>query len=920
MRRNPRTTELLLLMAAAPAVLLIFALVTASSGRTLGWEDFIVPGALLLGFAVAHVAVRRLAPYADPIILPVVALLTGVGLAVVTRLDVKLAATQVVWVFVGVAALVVTLVAVPSLERLARYKYTLMLGGIVLLLLPMVPGLGREVNGAKLWVHLGTFTFQPSELAKIVIVLALAAYLADNRDMLSISVRKFLGIGIPSMRHLGPLLAMWAVSLVILVALKDLGSSLLFFGIFLVMVYVATGRSAYVILGLILFAIGAYGAFLMFGHVQVRVDIWLHPFADASGKGYQLVQSLFSLAAGGLFGDGIGRGLPTRIPFVVTDFVYAAIGEELGLLGGVALLVGYLAIVYRGLAIAARSRSDMAQLTAVGLATALGLQVFVIVGGVSGLIPLTGITLPFVSYGGSSILANFILVALLLRAGDEAAKVGATVRETKTSVLSGIASGRRATRVAWLVTVLFGLLVANLTWVQVVNADALAANPYNTRRAAQEMTADRGAIVTADGVTLAQSKPAGGRVFVRSYPMGTLASHVVGYFTARYGRAGIEAAENETLLGRRNVASVQDLIAQAAGLPVPGNDVVLTIDSATQKTAESVLAGHRGAVVALDPRTGAVLALASSPGYDPATIESEWKKLTSDPVAAPLVNRATTALYPPGSTFKVVTLTGFLANGVGTPDTSYPAPATTIIGGGKVTNFQGTGYGSATVTEATEKSINTVYAQMGVALGAPRLVAQADAYGFDHKLPFGLPVRTSRMPRPAGMNTWETAWAAVGQPVSSTPKPAVGPVATPLQMALVAAGIADDGVMMKPYLVRAVTDPAGKPLSETQASQWLVATSPATAATVKQLMIDVVRNGSGRRAAIPGVQVAGKTGTAEASKSQLPHAWFIGFAPADAPTVAVAVVLENAGVGGEQAAPAAKQVIQSGLGAAGRAR
>lgn len=920
MTRNPRTTELLLLIAAAPAVLLVFALVIASSGRPLGWEDFIVPGALLLGFAVAHLSLRWLAPYSDPIILPVVALLTGVGLAFVTRLDAKLAATQVVWVFVGVGALVGTLALVPSLERLARYKYTLMLAGLVLLLLPMVPGLGREVNGAKLWIHLGGFTFQPSEIAKILIVLALAAYLADNRDVLSVSVRKFMGIGIPSMRHLGPLVAMWAVSLVALVALKDLGSSLLFFGIFLVMVYVATGRSAYVIIGLVLFAIGAYIAFLLFGHVRIRVDIWLHPFADASGKGYQLVQSLFSLAAGGLAGAGIGRGLPTRIPFVTTDFVYAAIGEEIGLLGGVALLVGYLVIVYRGLAIAARSRSDMAQLTAVGLATALGLQVFVIVGGVTGLIPLTGITLPFVSYGGSSILANFILIGLLLRAGDEASKVGAAVRETKTSVLSGIASGRRATRVAWLMTALFGALVLNLTWVQVVNADALASNPYNTRRAAQEMTADRGAIVTADGLTLAQSKPVGGGRFRRTYPMGPLAGHVVGYFTARYGRSGIEASANETLLGRRNVASFTDLIDQAAGLPVPGNDVILTIDSPTQKTAEKVLSGQRGAVVALDPKSGAVLALASSPGYDPSKIEAEWKALNGDAKGAPLVDRATTALYPPGSTFKVVTLTGYLANGVGTPATEYEAPATMIIGGGKVTNFQQRGYGTASVAEATTKSINTVYGQMGAALGAPRMVAQANSFGFDQKMPFDLPVRPSRMDRPADMNTWETAWAACGQPVSSTAKPARGPVATPMQMALVASGIATGGKVMKPYLVRAVTDPAGNRLSYTQPSQWLTATDGRTAATVNTLMVDVVENGSGARAQIDGIKVAGKTGTAEVSKSQEPHAWFIGFAPAENPTVAVAVVLENAGVGGQQAAPAAKQVIEAALGAAGRAR
>ncbi len=918
MKRNPRTTELLLLVAAAPAVLLVFGLVHASKGGALTWFDFAVPAALLVAFVVAHLSLRFLAPYADPIILPVVALLTGIGLAFVTRLDAKLAASQVVWVFAGVAALVITLAGVPSLERIARYKYTLMLGGVVLLVLPLVPGIGHEVNGAQLWLRLGPLTFQPSEIAKILIVVALAAYLADNRDVLSVSHRKILGVGVPAMRHLGPVIVMWGVSLLILVGMKDLGSSLLFFGIFLTMLYVATGRSAYVVVGLVLFAIGAYVAFRLFGHVQLRVDIWLHPFADASGKGYQIVQSLFSLAAGGLMGTGIGKGLPRRIPFVTTDFVYSAIGEEIGLLGGAALLIAYLVIVYRGLAIASRSRSDMAQLTAVGLTAALGLQVFVIVGGVSGLIPLTGITLPFISYGGSSILANFILVALLLRAGDEAAKVGAVARETKTSVMAGIASGRRATRVAWLMTALFTLLIANLTWVQIVNAESLASNPYNSRRMAADMTADRGSIITADGTVLAESKSVGSGKFVRQYPAGSLAGHVVGYFTPRYGRAGIESAMNETLVGRRDTGSIQSAIEAAAGLPVQGNDVVLTIDSVTQKAAEQVLQGRRGSVVAVDPRTGAVLAMASAPGFAPATVDADWTKLNADPAAAPLLDRATTALYPPGSTFKVVTLTGSLAGGVCTPDTTYKAPSLLMLGGGRVTNFHMADFGTATVKQATANSINTVFAQMAVQLGAPRLVAQAQGFGFDSKMPFTLPTRTSKMTPPALMNTWETAWAGCGQPVSSGKVPAVGPVATPLQMALVAAGIADQGTVMAPYLVKEVTASNGHVLSTTSQQKWKTATDPATASTVRDLMVNAVENGSGNRASVSGVAVAGKTGTAEASKSQQPHAWFVGFAPADNPTVAVAIIFENAGVGGEEAAPAASTVIQAALGAAAR--
>ncbi|MGE5434076.1 MAG: FtsW/RodA/SpoVE family cell cycle protein, partial [Candidatus Doudnabacteria bacterium] len=269
-----RTTELLLLLAATPPVLLVFALVDMQQAKAFSAESLYVPGALLVAFVVAHAAVRRFARNADPGLLPVTFVLAGVGLAVVTRLDSALAASQVVWLFASVAALVVTLIAVPSLETLSRYKYTLMVGGLVLLLLPAF--IGREINGAKLWIRFGAVGFQPGEIAKVLIVLFLAAYLAENRELLSISTRRWLGMRFPEPRTLGPLLLMWVVSLLVLVFERDLGSSLLFFAIFLVMLYTATGRPAYVAVGLVLFGAGATTAYFLFSPVRTRVDIWLH--------------------------------------------------------------------------------------------------------------------------------------------------------------------------------------------------------------------------------------------------------------------------------------------------------------------------------------------------------------------------------------------------------------------------------------------------------------------------------------------------------------------------------------------------------------------------------------------------------------------------------------------------------------------
>jgi len=910
--RSRRTIELLLLLAAVPPVMLVFALTAGAARQTLSAGDFIAPIGLMLAFAAAHLAARRFAPGADPVLLPVTALLSGVGLAMVSRLDPTLAAPQTAWLFVGVALLAVVLATVPSLEKVGRYKYTIMLVALALLLAPAL--VGREINGAKLWLRIGGMSFQPAEIAKIALVVFLAAYLAEFREVLTVSTRKFLGLHMPRARHLGPLLMMWAVSLVVLVAEKDLGSSLLFFGIFLVMITVATGRWSYPIVGTVLFAAGATLAFLLFAHVRVRVDIWLDPFADAAGKGYQLVQSLFALAAGGLTGVGPGRGIPTRIPFVATDFVFAAIGEELGLLGGAAIVIAYLVLCLRGLATAVRARSDMASFTAAGLVAALGLQTFVIVGGVTRLIPLTGITLPFISYGGSSIVANFVLLALLMRAGDDTAESGEeVVAGGQSRGLGRVALSRRLVGVGWFVTALTVALVGNLTWVQVLQARSLNNDARNTRNLDKELRAERGAILTSDGVVLAQSVRRADGFYRRTYPAGKLAAHATGYYSARYGRSGIESARNDVLAGHRDYASFQDVMDDALGRAVPGNDVVLTIDSGVQKAAERALAGHRGAVVAIDPTTGAVLALASSPGFSPGDIDADWKKLSSDP-DAPLVDRAISSVYPPGSTFKVVTLTKVLASGIAGPDTVLPAPGVLSIGGGKVTNFEGAGYGSATLRKATQSSINTVYAHLGDRLGPVALVDQARAFGFDAPVPFELAVTPSVMAAPESMTKWETAWAAVGQPVGS--HAVNGPVATAMQMALVASGVANDGVVMRPHLVDHTEDAAGATIAATQPLALTTATDPETAAAVRALMVSVVEGGSGWRAGISGVKIAGKTGTAEIGKGLDSHAWFIAFGPASGsstPRIAVAIVLENAGVGGRIAAPAARQVLKAGL-------
>ncbi len=378
--------------------------------------------ALFLGlYLAAHVVTRLSLPAADPYLLPVIALLTGIGLTMIYRVDPDLALRQGLWVVVGLAAYAACSLFLRDYRRLDGIKYVLGLSAIVLLALPAIPGLGETINGATLWIRLGPVTFQPGELAKVLIVVFLAGYLRDKREVLTSGPGL---LGLPSAKHLGPLLLLFGGAMLVLFQTKDLGGALLYFSVFLTMLYVATGRWLYVISGLGLFALGAYGLYHVAGHVQDRVSIWLDPWQDPSGAGYQLVQSIYAISSGGLFGSGLGQGVlvaqggETYIPFLETDFIYSALAQELGLFGAAAVILLYVVLIYRGFKIAMLADDGFSKLLACGLTATIGIQAFIIVGGVTGLIPLTGITLPFVSYGGSSIVANFVLVWLLLAVSD----------------------------------------------------------------------------------------------------------------------------------------------------------------------------------------------------------------------------------------------------------------------------------------------------------------------------------------------------------------------------------------------------------------------------------------------------------------------------------------------------------------------
>ena len=900
-----RNIELLLLCIAAPIVIVLFSMLVLVGGQSLSFNTLGVPIGIFVAFLGCHFAVRLLAPNADPAILPITFALSGIGIAFVTRLAPDMAGRQLIWLFLGVAALVLVLAVVRSLEKLAEYKYCFMIVGIMLLLAPMLPIIGSEVNGSRLWLQFGGFSFQPGELAKICIIIYLAGYLAQHRELLSIFSWKVGPIRLPSLATLLPLIFMWALAFLVVVLEKDLGSALVLFLVFLVMLYISTGKKFYIIIGVLMAGVASYLLYKYFAHVQTRVEIWQDPWTDAQGSGYQLVQAIYSFADGGIFGVGIDKGLCTNIPYVESDFIFAAIAEECGLLGAAGVLLLYLTFAIRGVCVAARAKSDIAAFIAVGGTAIIVLQAFIIVGGVTRLIPMTGITLPFISQGGTSLICGFIIVALLLKCGDEATGLNT---EMKTSVMKAVhedegvlgryALSKRLTLQVVIYSLMFAALVANLTYLMVIDADNVKNMSSNNHTIAKEATSERGSISMSDGTVLAKSEKQTDGTYERVYPSGDLASHVVGYYSTRYGTSGLESSWNDTLKGHRNMASVDDLLNYMMGTKVTGNDIKLTLNTNVQKAAQAALSGYKGSCVVMDPTTGEVLAMASSPTYDANDVENVLEQAAASTTNddSSLLNRATDTISSPGSTFKTVTLTTAFENDVANENTIFSAPGSITLGNALVTNYAGAGYGRVTLKRGFEYSLNTVFGQLGVQIGAERLVGEAEKFGFNQNVKFDVSVAKSLMPDPAEMTEWETAWAAAGEPVGEHTSPA-GPQTNTFQMALVAAAIANDGKIMQPYLVKSVNNANGEVSYEAKSEVYKTVTTKEVADRVLECMKGVITAGTAGAAAVSGVTVAGKTGTAE-NEGRNPDSWFIGVADANGKkNVVIAIELEQVAEG-----------------------
>jgi peptidoglycan glycosyltransferase len=826
----------------------------------------------------------------DPVLLSPVWVLCALGIAATARVRPDAVPWQLLWVVVGWFAFVVTASIEPLLDWLRVYRWVWLALAIVLVLATFFVGVDPTGQGARLWLGAGRIVFQPAEILRVALVVFLAAAFSEGapRDTAASAADS------PPASHARAALAFGvvAVSAALVMVQGDFGPALIFVGSFLGLLYIATGRPSHVLLGSVAFAIPAVMAFVASDRIQTRVSAWLDPWADPQGVGYQSLQAIGGLAFGGIAGAGPGYGHPGLIPAAHTDYALAVVGEEWGLLVTLPVVLLYTFIVVRALAHAQTAPARFAQLLGAGLALSIGVQVIVVLGGVLRLIPLTGITSPFLSYGGSSMVMSWAMLGLLVRAAELTDAAPAPRM---------LALPYRVRHVGLALMVGFATLTLGLGWWHVVRANALVADSAvsSERMRLEAARVTRGRLLDRDGAVLAETvvEPAGTRRRVYHQPG---AVHIVGFDSPDVGTAGAEAIADDVLMGRGERGPeriVQDVLHEDRA----GEDVRLTIDVELQRIAEQAMAGAVGAAVALDPRSGDILALVSNPTFPAVFTQEQWEALRGD-ARSPLLNRATQGLYPPGSTFKTVTLAAAVEQGLARADGPATCPPSIVVDGIPIaSNNEPPGRRTRTVADALAFSCNTFFARLGMELGEGRLTAMAEALGLATSVPFALPTSEGALSESDGFLAAPSGLAvtAFGQGELQV---------TPLHLALVAAAFANDGVVPEPRL-----------LLDAEPATWRRAMSPGTARAVAAMMEHAVQSGWASTAAIPGVRVAAKTGSAEVAPGANSHALFIAFAPVEDPRIAVAVVKERAGSGSQQAGPVAKAIIQGWLTLSGRA-
>lgn len=826
-------------------------------------------------------------------------MLMSIGFVVLSRLSFDKAAKQVSFAAISLLACLIIPGIIHKFSWLRRIGWVYGVTGIIVLLIVLVAG--STQYGATNWLVLGSFTFQPSEFVKLLFIFSIAALFNEGTDF-----KRICAVAVMS-----------GATVIILVFQRDLGGALIFFVTFVFMVYIARQKSIYLFGGLIAGSAAAYIAYQLFGHVRVRVMAWQNPFLYIDNEGYQISQSLFAIGTGGWVGMGLNRGLPTDIPVVDSDFIFSAISEEFGALFAISIILIYLNIFMNLINTSLKQEDYFYRLLAFGCSIMLIFQVFLSFGGVIKFIPSTGVTLPLISYGGSSMFATVIMFMIIqgIHIRGRAVVNGEQNQDLNQEV--NLENNQRAVelenpkrnlnkmkdtiyRVVYIFLGLFVLGMGYFSYFIIFRKNDVINSAYNKRQDVLMERVVRGDILSIDGVVLARTVIDNRGKETREYPYGEIYAPVVG--RTLMGRAGIEESENIRLL-TSNINPIEQMYYDLTSEKSPGDNVVTTLDSKLTEVAYEALSGYRGAIVVMEPSTGKILAMVSNPSYDPNTIEEDWGDLVEDKKKeSALLNRAAQGLYPPGSTYKLLTALGYIRQDPSFAQYSYDCDGSIEENGMVIRDYSKKGHGEVDLTASLAKSCNTSFSHIGRLLDLDTFYSLNEEFLFNKDLPVNIATsRSSFTLKKAGSSVKEAMQTAIGQGRT---------LITPLHNAMIISSIANGGAMMRPYLIDHVETADGGIVKTYSSELYSKPMTAQEADYLGKMMREAVIDGTGRKLKDMEVTSAGKTGSADNSTGKA-HSWFVGYAPYENPQIAFSILVENVGTGSEYAVPIAKEIFEA---------
>ncbi len=860
------------------------SLVLLSSRREVDY--LFLPIVQLICIFAFLVLMRTIYPRTNRLILNHIAMFLSIGFICMLRLSYQKSIKQFIFALVAMLVVLVSPCFLRFHKWLKKGRWLYAILGILLLGVVYVGG--AVVNGAKLSVSLAGINFQASEFVKISFVVFLAAFFAKSQRFLQVFVTAVLA----------------GIHVLLLVASTDLGSALIYFIVYFTLLFVATGKKRYVGLGGLAAMFACVAAYFLFSHVRVRVAVWLDPWSRIENRGYQIAHSLFAIGTGGWFGLGIDGGTPTTIPYVEQDFVYASICEEYGVIFGIALFLMALNMFLEIILIAMRRQDRFTKYTALGIGVSYIFQVFLTVGGNCKFIPMTGVTFPLVSYGGSSVLTSMLMFAIIQGISMQPTlgtlEYEQSQEEDEISHKIRIPDNRRIGGLAGIYGGIFVSMLVFLGHYITYDSTEVISNPYNNeRQEILEAKTTRGDILSADGRLLATTEIMDGKE-TRVYPYNEVFSHAIGYDSN--GRAGVESLANIYLIAS-NSSLNQKLRDSMDHQKYQGDVVKTTFLTSLQEEAYKALGAYDGAVIVTEPTTGKIFAMVSKPDYNPNEIVDIWDELIRDESSSVLLNRVTQGLYPPGSTFKIITALEFIReNGSRYEDYHFTCNGSISYEGGQIHCYHGANHGEMDFRKSFAKSCNSSFANIGLELNRHTFSKTLESLLFHQELPIAMPSKASSAEVTTQTEDKALVQTVIGQGTTQM---------TPIHLAMLTAMIANNGKMMIPYCIESVETVEGRVIKYFEPKSYGQLISDEEASVLQEMMAAVVEEGTATKLRGLGYQVAGKTGSAEYNSQSDSHAWFTGYTYDTDRPLQVTVIVEGGGSGGDYAVPVARRVFDA---------